>query len=154
MANKHDSQASAHSSAPSSSHGHSLVSSSDKLLSAVMTLPVDPRVVFATYVPDKDSTLCEVLEHGRRFLVSRNRSLLFYDSIFPHTHVDGESSTLHAFMITSEAGTNTCLSTLQSPPVDGLKGTYDIRLIYVATMCLAIRLLSFDSCARLTFELI
>ncbi|KAL4075601.1 mediator complex subunit 13 C-terminal-domain-containing protein [Scleroderma citrinum] len=121
MALKHDSHVSAHSSAPTLSHTNSPVTPSDKLLSAVIALPVDPRVVFATYIPDNDSPPYEVLERGRRFLVSRNRSLLFFDSIFSHTHVDGESSALHAFMITSEASTNACLSMLQSPPVDGLK---------------------------------
>ena len=150
MAHKHDSQASAHSSVPSFSHGHPLVSPSDKLLSAVIPLPVDPRVVVATYVPDSDSPSYDVLEHGRRSLVSRNRSLSFHDSIFPYTHVDGESSALHAFMITSEAATDACLSTLQSLPMDGLKSTYRIRL----TMCWAIHHLFFDSCAQPIYELI
>lgn len=122
MAHKHDGHASAHHSTTSnSSHLPSLVAPSDKLLAAVITLPVDPRVVFATYTPDSESPSYEVLERGRRHLVSRNRSLSFFDSIFHHTHVNGESPALHAFMLTSGDSTDTCLSTLGELSLDGLK---------------------------------
>ncbi|KAI6101484.1 hypothetical protein EV401DRAFT_800681 [Pisolithus croceorrhizus] len=122
MAHKHDGHASAHhSTTSSSSHLPSLLAPSDKLLAAVITLPADPRVVFATYTPDSEIPSYEVLERGRRHLVSRNRSLSFSDSIFPHTHVNGESSALHAFMLTSGDSTDPCLSTLRELPMDGLK---------------------------------
>ncbi|KAI6046531.1 mediator complex subunit 13 C-terminal-domain-containing protein [Pisolithus marmoratus] len=122
MAHKHDSYASVHHpTTSSSSHSPSLVAPSDKLLAAAITLPADPRVVFATYIPDSECVPCEILENGRRHLVSRNRSLSFSDSIFPHTHVNGESSALHAFMLTSGDSTDTCLSTLRELSMDGLK---------------------------------
>lgn len=123
MAHKHDSHASVHhpNTTSSSSHLPSPVAPSDKLLASVITLPADPRVAFATYIPDSECPPYEVLEHGRRYLVSRNRSLSFSDSIFPHTHIDGESSALHAFMLTSGDSTDTCLSTLRALSMDGLK---------------------------------
>ncbi|KAI6004286.1 hypothetical protein EDD15DRAFT_2385299 [Pisolithus albus] len=65
MAHKHDGHASAHhSTTSSSSHLPSLVVPSDKLLAAVITLPADPRVVFATYTPDSEGPSYEVLERG------------------------------------------------------------------------------------------
>ncbi|KAI6151643.1 hypothetical protein BKA82DRAFT_631631 [Pisolithus tinctorius] len=131
MAHKHDSHASVHhpNTTSSSSHLPSPVAPSDKLLASVISLPADPRVAFATYIPDSECPPYEVLEHGRRYLVSRNRSLSFSDSIFLHTHVDGESSALHAFMLTSGDSTDTCLSTLRALSMDGLKGEYWFLII-------------------------
>ncbi|KAG1715681.1 hypothetical protein ID866_1485 [Astraeus odoratus] len=126
MAHKHDSYAPAHSFASGSSPMSSMVAPLDKLLSAVIALPANPRVVFATYIPDNESPSYEILEHGRRYLVSRSRSLSFYESIFPHTHVDGESSSLHAFMLSSSETIDSCLSTLKTLSMDGLKGAYHV----------------------------
>ncbi|KIJ70634.1 hypothetical protein HYDPIDRAFT_172404 [Hydnomerulius pinastri MD-312] len=120
MAHKHDSHASAHPTASSFSHVSPLVTASDKLLSSVISLPDNPRVAYATLIPATDSPSFDVLELGRRHLVSRNKSLAFLQSILPHVHVDGDSSALHAFIFTSAEGTDGCLSTLKALSLDGL----------------------------------
>ncbi|KAF9242952.1 mediator complex subunit 13 C-terminal-domain-containing protein [Melanogaster broomeanus] len=134
MAHKHDSHASAHSTVSSFSHSSPLVTASDKILSSVISLPYSPQIVYATYVPATDSPSYDVLELGRRHLLSRNRSLSIVESILPHTHVDGDSSALHAFMFASVEGSDASLATLKALSLDGLVvaeiSTFDPRGLY------------------------
>ncbi|KAF9224428.1 hypothetical protein BS17DRAFT_879901 [Gyrodon lividus] len=134
MAQKHDSHPSAPSTAPNLPHSPPLVTTSDQLLSSVISLLDNPRVVYAAYVPATDSTSYDVLELGRRHLVSRNKSLSFLESILPHAHVDGDSSALYAFMFTSHEGSDACLATLTALPLDGLvvseTSTFDPQGLY------------------------
>ncbi|KAF8841314.1 hypothetical protein BDN67DRAFT_1002426 [Paxillus ammoniavirescens] len=134
MAHKHDSHVSAHSAASSFSHSSPLVTVSDQLLSSVISLPDNPRIAYAAYVPATDSISYDVLELGRRHLVSRNKSLSLLESILPHTHIDGDSSALHVFMFTSVEGSDACLAALKALPLDGLvaseTSTFDPQGLY------------------------
>lgn len=124
MAHRHDSHAHAHMSPPTFPHLSPQVTFSDRLLSATIPLPIDSRVAFATYVPVNICRPHEALDHGRRQLISRNQPLSFHDSIFAHTHIDSESSALHAFVLSSVEAVDDCLQTLRGLSIDGLKGGY------------------------------
>lgn len=118
MAQKHDGHAAAHPSVPSSPP----VTPSDKLLSSLISLPPNPRVAYVTFVPTADGPPYDLLEFGRRQLLSRNDSLTLMESILPYAHIDGTSSALHAFMFTSHDHSDASLSTLRAISLDGLAG--------------------------------
>lgn len=122
MAQKHDSHASPH---PTASPARVLplrTSLSDKLLSSVISLPPNSRIAYVTFLLAADGPPYDLLEFGRRQLVSRNDSLPLLESILPHVHIDGASSLLHAFMFTSVDRSDACLSTLRAISLDGLIG--------------------------------
>ncbi|KAG9317057.1 mediator complex subunit 13 C-terminal-domain-containing protein [Chiua virens] len=120
MAQKHgDGHATAHPYAPPT-HVLPTVTPSDKLLASVISLPSDSRIAYVTFVPATDGPSHDILEFARRYIVSRNESLRLLESILPHVHIDGASSTLHAFMFTSLDHSDACLSTLKTLPLDGL----------------------------------
>lgn len=122
MANKHDGHhAAAHPSAPPPPVS-TPVTPSDKLLSSVIPLPPNSRVAYVTFVPAADGPSYDLIELGRRHLVARNDSLTLLESILPDAHVDGAASALHAFMLTSVEGSDTCLSALRAISLDGLAG--------------------------------
>ncbi|KAH0839535.1 mediator complex subunit 13 C-terminal-domain-containing protein [Lanmaoa asiatica] len=119
MAQKHDSHAAAHPSAPPA-HASPPVTPSDTLLSSLITLPSNSRIAYVTFVPAADGPPYDLLEFGRRQLVSQNDSLPLLESTLPHTHIDGTSSALHVFMFTSQDHSDACLSTLSAISLDGL----------------------------------
>lgn len=121
MAHKHDNHAAAHPSAPPA-HVFTPVTPSDTLLSSLISLSPDSRIAYVTFVPSADGPPYDVLEFGRRQLVSRNDSLTLLESILPHAHIDGASSALHAFMFTSLDHSDACLSALRITSLDGLVG--------------------------------
>jgi len=121
MAQKHDSHAAAHPSVPPA-HVSSVVSPSDKLLFSVISLPPNSRIANVTFIPAADGAPCDLLEFGRRQLVSRNDSLALLESILPYAHIDGASSALHAFIFTSLDRSDACLSALRAISLDGLAG--------------------------------
>ena len=97
------------------------VTLSDKLLSSTIPLPPNSRVAYVTLLPAADGPPYELLELGRRQLLSRNGSLTLFESILPHVHID-DTSLLHAFAFTSVDQSDACLATLKALSVEGLSG--------------------------------
>lgn len=129
MAQKHDSHAAAHPSVPPAhAHVSSAVSPSDNLLFSVIPLPPDSRIANVTFIPAADGPPCDLLEFGRRQLLSRNDSLTLLESILPYAHIDGASSALHAFIFTSLDHSDACLSALRAISLDGLTGKRSLDL--------------------------
>lgn len=120
MAHKHDSHA-AHSPAPSA-HVSPPVTPSDKLLFSLLSLPPNSRVAYVTFAPAADGPPYDLLESGRRQLLSGNDSLTLLESILPHAHIDAATSALHAFKFTSHDHADACLSALRAISLDGLVG--------------------------------
>lgn len=139
MAQKHDSHAAPHSSAPPA-YVSPPVTPSDKLLSSLLPLPPNSRIVYVTFVPAADhGPPYDLLEFGRRQLLSRNDSLTLLESILPYAHIDGASSALNAFMFTSRDHVDTCLSALRAISLDGLVGKCSPNPSQLSSVPLCIR---------------
>lgn len=142
MAQKHDSHSPHHPSA-SSAHVSSPVTPSDKLLSSVISLPPNSRIAYVTFIPAADGPPYDLLEFGRRQLLSRNDSFTLLESILPHVHIDGASSVLHAFMFTSVDRSDVCLSALRAISLDGLVRKYSSDPLQLGAVLPRIRTLLF-----------
>lgn len=123
MAQKYDGRAAAHPPAPPA-HVSPPVTPSDKLLFSLLSLPPNSRVAYVTFAAAADGPPYDLLEAGRRQLLSRNDSVTLLDSILPHVHIDSATSALHAFKFTSYDHADACLSALRAISLDGLVGRY------------------------------
>ena len=91
---------------PSQSSQPPVVSPSNKVLSSIISLPTNPSIVYAIFVPASDLELPseEAIELARRLLVSRNKSAetSILNSLLPCVRVHKDSKCLYVFGITSQ----------------------------------------------------
>jgi mediator of RNA polymerase II transcription subunit 13, fungi type len=101
------------------------LSSSDRLLSSVISLPDDPCIAYAVFTPSPSNASHpqDSIELARRKIIARNSSLSLFDSWLPAVHIHCESA-LYVFAIVSKVHSRQAQSNLNSLHLDGLQGKY------------------------------
>jgi mediator of RNA polymerase II transcription subunit 13 len=101
---------------------------SSKLLSSIISLPLNPVIVYATYAPASadDSSSEETIELARRLLVSTNKSAetSILDSLLPCVRVDKDLKCLYIFGIASQDRMVEYRERTNSLQFDGLIGEW------------------------------
>lgn len=109
-----------------SSHSHlpPPISPANKVLSSIISLPVEPHIVYAIYTPSAadDNSNSEVFELARRQLVSRNKlaEASILESLVPNVCLEEGDMCLRVFRITSHEQLNESLDYLRGLQLDGL----------------------------------
>ena len=100
------------------------ISSSSKLLSSIISLPVHPSIAYAMYIPVavSDSPPEERIELARRRLVTRNKcaQASILESFLPCVRVGKDSKCLYIFRITSHDQTAESQGKISGLQFDGL----------------------------------
>lgn len=100
------------------------ISSSDKLLSSVISLPPKPHIVYTVFTPPPTNPpgSYESIELARRQILIRNGSSPILESILYSVHIDNLDSGLYVFAITAHDRITQCRSTISQLKLDGLNG--------------------------------